>query len=295
MVSVKKKIVGKQEYYYLEHSIREGNRVIKKEKYLGKIIPKNIDELKKEFIYASLREKWFSLFNKIKDNYIIENKKMPLIAKEKFIQDFSVKFTYNSQKIEGSTLTLKETANLLLRGIAPNKPINDIKEAESHKKIFLDMLDYKKELTLAKILEWHKELMINTKPEIAGKIRNYQVVIGGSKFIPPSATIVKTLLTNFIVWFNNNKIKIHPVELAGLVHLKFVTIHPFADGNGRISRILMNFVLSENNYPLLNIKYDNRNSYYSSLEKAQVKDEELTFIKWFFKEYFNQNKKDLKL
>jgi Fic family protein len=290
MVLVKKRVVGKQVYYYLEHSVRQGNKIIKKEKYLGKKLPENVNELKKDFVFELLRNRWVPLIEETKKKYDNDFKLMPKVAREKFVEDFMIKFTYDSQKIEGSTLTLRETADLLLEGIAPNKSIIDIKEAEAHKKIFLEMLEYKGELTLNKILEWHKKLMKSTKPKIAGKIRNHNVVISGSRFTPPSATIVKTLLKDFFKWYKNSRKKLHPVELAGLVHLKFVTIHPFADGNGRISRLMMNFILSKNKYPLLNIKYKNRKSYYNSLEKSQVKKEDLTFLKWFLKNYVKQSR-----
>jgi cell filamentation protein, protein adenylyltransferase len=289
MVLVKKRSVGKQDYYYIEHSIRKDNKVIKKEKYLGKKLPKNINELKKDFFLEILRNKWIPLFDIIKKNYIKEYKTMPKIGKDKLIEDFVINFTYDSQRIEGSTLTLRETADLLLDGISPNKPIKDVKEAESHKKVFIEMIKDKGELTLNKVLEWHKMLMKDTKPKIAGKIRNHRVKISGSKFVPSFSSIVKTLLKDFFKWYNQNN-KLNPVELAALVHLKFVTIHPFTDGNGRISRLMMNFVLNKNKYPLMNIEYKNRTSYYNSLVKSQVKKEDLTFLKWFFKNYIKQNK-----
>ena len=89
---------------------------------------------------------------------------------------------------------------------------------------------------------------------------------------------------------NANKIKLNPVELAALVHLKFVTIHPFGDGNGRTTRLMMNHVLNKFDYPLLDIDYDDRRSYYNALEKSQTKDDELPFLKWFIKQYFKTYK-----
>ena len=131
MVNIREKKIGETKYYYLEHSIREGSKVLKKEKYLGKEIPKDIDKIKKEFILDLYKGKWFSDFEKIKKNYSHEQKIMPPSARIKQKQTFAVKFTYNTQKIEGSKLTLKETSNLLERGITPNeKPINDVTEAE---------------------------------------------------------------------------------------------------------------------------------------------------------------------
>ena len=84
----------------------------------------------------------------------------------------------------------------------------------------------------------------------------------------------------------------HAVELAALVHLKLVTIHPFADGNGRISRLIMNFVLNKHGCPMLNIPYEKRAGYYGAPERYQIKNE-MIFLQWFFKRYMKENTKYL--
>ena len=292
---IKKKQVGNQIYYYLEHSFRKDGKVHKKEVYLGKEIPKEIEEIKKKFIFDVYKEKWFELFGKISKNYSKEEKSMPKSAKEKEIENFMIKFTYNTQRIEGSKLSLKDTANLLEKGITPKeKSIIDIKEAENHKKVFYEMLSHKKELNQQIVLYWHKNLFKDTKEDIAGKIRSHQVIISRSKFIPPMPAELDFLLKEFFDWYNQNKNKLNPVELAALVHLKFVSIHPFSDGNGRISRLMMNFVLNKQGFPMLDIPYTNRNGYYNALERAQIKKNELIFLQWFFKRYFNETKRFLK-
>lgn len=294
MVSIVKKKVKGREYFYLMHSMREGKKVRKIEKYLGKTIPKNIEELKKSLIFNIYKEKWFKTFDKIKERYIRERKIMPVSAREKEIESFTIKFTYNTQRIEGSKLTLKETANLLEKGISPKeKPIRDIKEAEAHRNLFYEVLRYKKDLSLQIILYWHKKLFEATKPDIAGKIRNYQVAISRSKFMPPIPAELQILLKEFFDWYNKNKNKLNPIELAALVHLRFVTIHPFSDGNGRISRLMMNFVLNKHNFPMLDIAYEKRSGYYNALERAQVKKNEIIFLQWFFKRYLKENRKFL--
>ena len=286
MVSIRKRTVGNSEYFYLEHTTRSGRKIEKKELYLGKEIPKNIEEIKKNFMKEIYIKKWYVLLNEIKSNFSREQQKMPSSAKEKELAAFATKFTYDTQRIEGSTLTLKETANLLDDGITPkNKPIRDIKEAEAHKKLFYIMLDYKKDLSLNETLYWNKVLLQETKPDVAGKIRTYQVTIARSRFNPPLPAELNMLLKEFFDWYSSNKNKINPVELAALVHLKFVTIHPFSDGNGRISRIMMNFVLHKNNYPMLDIPYTDRNGYYNALERSQIKKQDSIFVQWFIKHY----------
>jgi len=295
MAAIKKKIIGKQEYYYLEHSFRKDGKVRKLERYLGKEIPKEIDELKKKFVTEIYQEKWDQTLNKIQANFSKQEKKSPAFAKEKEKETFSIRFTYDTNRIEGSKLTLRETAELLEKGLTPkSKSTRDIKEAEAHQKIFYEVIDYKKELSLQIVLYWHKKLFEQTKPEIAGKIRNYQVKISGSKFMPPFPAELQPLLNEFFEWYSKVKTKINPVELAALVHLKFVTMHPFGDGNGRISRLLMNFVLNKHNFPLFNILYENRSGYYTALERAQIKNEKWIFAQWFIKRYIKENRNYLK-
>jgi Fic family protein len=291
MVTIRKKTVGGNSYFYLEHSFRRNGKVEKKELYLGKEIPKNVEEIKRRFISEIYNETWLNQLNNIRENYSKEQKKTPPSAREKEIENFMIKFTYNTQRIEGSKLTLRDTANLLEKGETPKRPSRDIKEAENHKKAFYDMLRYSKDLNLQIVLQWNKMLLSETKPDVAGKIRNHGVAISGSKFIPPLAIEVETLLKEFFDWYNKNKSKLHPVILSALVHLKFVTIHPFSDGNGRISRLMMNFILNKNGFPMLDIPYENRNGYYTALERAQIKQEEKIFLQWFFKRYLKEYKK----
>ncbi len=292
MEIIKQKVKGK-EYYYLDHSYRDiTGKVTKKRTYLGKKIPSNIEEIKKEFMDEINKELWYKQLNNIKKNFNKAFSQLPETAKRKYDENFLVKFTYNTNRIEGSTITLKETTRLLQEGRTPtHKPLKDIKETESQKVVFEDMLSEQNELSLAVLQQWHKKLFAGIDDEIAGKIRKHDVAIAGSKYEPPQPEELAYLLRRFIQWYKNNNEKIHPVELAALAHLKFVTIHPFTDGNGRISRLLMNFILKKNNYPLLNITYTGRNNYYTALEKSQTKNEERIFLMHIMKRYIKNYKK----
>lgn len=290
MVSIGKKIVKSKTYYYLEHSYREGKKIQKKSIYLGNKIPKDIEKIKKKFLDDISRKTWQVDVEKIRKNYSKNQRAMPRSIKEKELENFAINFTYDTQRIEGSALTRKETADLLERGIAPkNKPMRDAQEAEAHRDLFFEIIDSKKDLSLHEIQDWHWKLFNKTKKDIAGKIRNYQVAIRGSKFMAPSPVEVFPMLTEFFQWYNKNKL--HPVELAALAHLKFVTIHPFGDGNGRISRLIMNFILNKKKYPMLDIPYEGRNSYYNALEKSQANKEDRTFLQWFIKRYIKEYKR----
>ncbi len=289
MVTIRKKNKGTKTYYYLAHTLRHNGKIEKKEFYLGKSIPKNVEELKQRFLATVYRERWYPLLESIKERFSKELRGTPPSAAQEELEKFVIRFTYDTQRIEGSTLTLRETAQLLEEGITPSgKPLRDVKEAESHKLIFEEAIRTKDDLSLSNVLHWHRKLFEATKPDIAGKIRSHQVAIAGSKFMPPFPAELYTLLREFFEWHKKHKARMHPVELAALVHLRFVTIHPFSDGNGRISRLMMNVVLYLNGYPMLNIPYEGRNSYYHALERAQTTKNEAIFAQWFFKRYIKE-------
>jgi len=295
MVSISKKNIEGNTYYYLEHSYRENGKVNKKVKYLGKKIPKNIEQFKEELLIELYQNLWFNKFNQIKENFTKEKNQIPKSLEKKELENFTIRFTYNTNKIEGSTLTLRETALLLEKGITPSRrPIEDVKETEKHKQVFYEMLSYNKEITLSTLLQWHKKLFEETKKDQAGIIRDHTVEISGSKYIPPYPIELDFLLTEFFDWYKKNRNKLHPVYLAALVHFKFVTIHPFGDGNGRISRLFMSYVLNKHGYPMMVIDYIDRNSYYNSLERSQLAKDETIFTQWFFKRYSKEFKKYLK-
>jgi len=290
MVAIRKKVVDGREYFYLQHTVRTSMGIQTREKYLGVKLPSNIEGVKRAFLTEIYRARWYPLLDQVRSNYQKEKRALPPSALQKQGRSFSVRFTYDTNRIEGSKLTYRETADLLERGLSPRqKPIGDIKEAEAHDRVFGEALLCEKDLSLQVVLRWHKRLFQETKPDIAGKVRAHQVAISGSRFVPPSPVEVQPLLREFFRWYDRNKSSMHPVELAAGVHLRFVTVHPFADGNGRMSRLLMNFVLHRHGFLPLNIPYENRRSYYNALERSQVNENDSIFIQWFFKRYLKEN------
>jgi len=294
MVNLRVKEASGKRYYYLEHTIREGDSFKNKRKYLGSELPKDIELLKERFMYEMFLERYNKPLETIKKKFSQDFSKYPRTAKEQYIESFMIKFTYNTNRIEGSTLSLKETADLLQQHITPrNKPVQDVKEAEAHKKVFYEMLEHKKDLSLPTALYWHKLLLQDTKPDIAGIVRQHQAAIARSKTELPFPAELDTLLHEFFTWYNKNKSNLNPVVLAALVHLKFVSIHPFTDGNGRISRLMMNLALHKHGYPMLSIEYTNRNSYYNALERSQIKNKEYIFVQYLVKRYLKIYKRYL--
>jgi Fic family protein len=287
-MKIAKKLIKGKEYFYLEHSYRVRTKVEKEAEYLGTAVPEDVEVRKAKLMDAVNQKRWFGDLDRIKKNFFSEFTKMPALAKAKYLENFLITFTYNTNRIEGSTLTLKETARLLEDGITPNKPLKDVMEAEAHKRVFELMLAENGDLNLKLVLAWHSQLMKDVSSEIAGKIRTHPVGIAGSRFEPPAANDVSYLLRQFFQWYHNHKDKTHPVELAALVHLKFVTIHPFTDGNGRVSRLLMNFILQQHGFPMLNIQYTNRTSYYNALERSQTKEQSRIFVQYLIKRYLKE-------
>ena len=141
------------------------------------------------------REKWYNKLDEIKVNFGKYLQTLPEEIREKYIEQFMIKFTYNTNRIEGGSLTFKDTSKLLHDNITPSdRPVKDIREAENHKKLFYKILKYKKDINLGTVLEWHHDLFRETKPGIAGKIRNYQVGISGTDVELPYPIELNTIL-----------------------------------------------------------------------------------------------------
>ena len=290
MATVKKRKVGKQVYYYVEHSFKAGKKVKVLSRYIGKKIPYNIEEIKDDLGHESMRLIIFNKLKSIKSNYQKEQGKLPNSEKKKIIEDFLVHFIYDSSKIEGSSLSLNDTKGLFLHNITPkNKPIKDVKEAEGYREAFYSMLGFKGQLSLKIVNKWHAMMFKNTAEYIAGRIRVHKIIVTGSRAVFPHPEDVQKLLKDFFSWYREEEKRLNPVELAALAHLKFVSIHPFSDGNGRISRLLVNYVLKKHGYPMINIKFGDRMSYYRSLEASQFNDKPKYFVRYFLKRYLKSN------
>jgi len=250
------------QYFYLQHSYRKEGKVITRELYLGKTIPDNIEQIKARLMHEP-HKALFEKLEKIKTNFQNEWKKTPLSAKEKDLQEIAISFTYNTNAIEGSTITLEETRLILEDRIAPNKPIRDVRETESHAAVCLNMLKTEEELSDQLLLKWHKEIFRETKPDIAGISRNYQVKVG--PYMAPDWHKVKDLTAQLIDFINQSDL--NSVELAARAHYILEKIHPFGDGNGRIGRVIVNYTLVREGYVPVNIKFVDRSRYYEAFRE----------------------------
>jgi Fic family protein len=273
---------GNQSYYYLQHSFRESGKVITREKYIGVAVPIELDKIKREF-RKEIQPDLYQRLELIKTNFQKDWGKLPASIKEQQKEELAITFTYNTNAIEGSTISEAEVRGIILDKESPSKSLRDIHEAEAHNAVFLEMLEQGTPISNSLLLRWHKDLFNRSKPEIAGKYRNYDVRVGS--YIAPDYREAKKLMNQLIRFINKEMDNINPVELAALVHYRFEKIHPFADGNGRIGRLLMNHILWFSGYPILIIEYKKRNSYYRALER-----DEDGFISYFFRKYLTVQK-----
>ncbi len=274
---------GTKKYFYLKHSFRKDGKVMSKEIYLGTEIPKNIDEIKEDLKKEQKKEVYGKL-EEIRKNFQAEWKKIPESVQQQEKEEIAIAFTYNTNAIEGSTITLEEAREIIHDKISPRKPMKDVRETETHAKIFLSMLDEKNMINIPVILKWHKEIFGETKPDIAGKFRKYLVRVG--LYIAPDWQNVEKMMNEFILFLRTQNI--NPVEFAARAHYKFEKIHPFGDGNGRIGRLIMNHILWHRGYPMIIIEYKKRRAYYRALQKGEEE-----FTKYFLRRYMTVHKKRL--
>jgi len=187
---------------------------------------------------------------------------------------FRIELTYNSNAIEGNTLSRAETALVVEKGLTiAGKSIAEHLEATNHA-IALDFIKEQikrkpSDLRERDILKIHEIILDRIDKENAGIYRRVPVRISGSAVVLPNPRKVQALMDEFFTWIKN-EMKIHAVELAAEAHYRFVTIHPFVDGNGRTARLLMNMILMMCGYPPAIIRKNDRLAYIKSLEKPQL-------------------------
>jgi len=184
---------------------------------------------------------------------------------------YRVGLTYSSNALEGNSLTESETKIVIEDGLTvEGKPLNHVYEALGHADAydFIYTLVKHRNVALDDILRIHGLFYRRINPDQAGKIRAGQVFISGSRYKLPKPADLPEQLATFTEWFQKSEVLLPPVEFAALVHQKFVFIHPFVDGNGRVARLLMNLALLRAGYPIAIIPPVLRREYIAALETA---------------------------
>jgi Fic family protein/DNA-binding XRE family transcriptional regulator len=199
-------------------------------------------------------------------------------------QALELEYTFESNRIEGNTLTLKETDLVINEGLTiSGKSMREHLEAINHKEAIeyvKYLVENKSSLNERELLTIHNLILRGIDPANAGRYRNVQVMIKGSSHMPPAPYIVPKQMEDYFIWYETHKNKLHPVVLAAEMHERLVTIHPFIDGNGRTSRLVMNLILLKHGFVIANIKGDakSRMAYYNALEKVQTGGDKNDFI-----------------
>ena len=225
-----------------------------------------------------------------KELLVIDKKKQMIDKKRPFTphmikqlkEKLVVEWTYNTNAIEGNTLTLKET-KVVLEGITiGGKSMKEHLETINHREA-IDYIEHlvkqNTPLTEFNIKSIHNLILRNIDNANAGKYRSENVIISGASHRPPNHIIVPDEMEKLIKAYNSEWINSHPIIRAGLLHGEFVKIHPFIDGSGRTAQLLLNFELIKSGYLPIIIKNENRVSYCEALDKAHTKHDYSDFLK----------------
>ncbi len=301
---IEKRKEGKRIKYYLSHSFREGNKVHKIRKFLGKNIEvlqlkERIEKARKiileeiaqykiisDPLRVPLSEKEINFIQKLQVN---QKLRITHLSEEQW-KFFSELFTYNTNAIEGSELDQKEVKEILEKDKWPKKSKEDIAETYGVNKAINFIRETKEHISIKFILELHKIVFKNSRG-FAGEFRKKgeEVVVrdglGNIVHYGAPQSRILGLLKELIEWYNKNKEKYPALVLAVAVHNQFENIHPFRDGNGRVGRILLNNILIKNNLAPVNIDFKNRREYYSVLQEYEKNHNIRPTIDLLIKEY----------
>ncbi|MEW6592082.1 MAG: Fic family protein [Candidatus Hadarchaeota archaeon] len=238
------------------------NYFVEKEKELYKKFAES--NLKKSYIFASgeiakleeIRVSYKHLINRLSKNQLKD-----------IFDRFTVNFTYNSNAIEGNSLTLKDVAIVMFEnGIVKSRDLREIYETRNSRKVVDSILHRKYKITHEDTIKMHKMLMRDID-ERTGYKQLPNVLLSFDREIQTTRPEdVKKEMGNLIKWYEKNSAKMHPLELATIFHGRFEKIHPFEDGNGRVGRFLINVILVNNGYPPLIVRKTVRESYISALQ-----------------------------
>lgn len=271
------KVRNNRKYYYRTVSVRDGARVTKQRKYLGAdlggmelaVAEKNADRVL-GFPEALLNDQENIYLDRIK----LEHARQPSETFQDRYKNFATLFTHNSTAIEGNSLTLRETECLLFDDVAPaGKSFREMCEVIGHGRAFEQMLAHDGNITGKFICELHALVMKDAVSQKyhaeIGRYRSLPVYISGLEWAPPEPEKVPHEMNRLLTWHSRKRGKIHPLVLAVRFHVEFERIHPFIDGNGRVGRLLMNYILHDAGYPMVSIPNVLKYRYYEVLEKAQ--------------------------
>lgn len=270
---------GGKEYLYRVRSIRKGSTVRKQRIFLGEAGKLNGRARKQkeraaderlDGLHGLLKPEEVAFLDQLRRQHRVQ----PKGTSDNRYEAFVAQFTFDSNAIEGNTLTLGETSQLLFDGLVPARTLREVNETLNHKRAFDHVLAYDGRLDSRFICELHRHVVQNTlRPGLAdqaGRYRTLPVFIRGVEWTPPDPLDVPRDMRTLLAWHTRNRPRLHPVVLASYVHVAFEMIHPFVDGNGRVGRLLMNWMLRRDGFPMVNIPSRGKREYYRALHAGQV-------------------------
>lgn len=324
MAYIYKKLINGKPYYYLRISKRvKRKQVVKDIAYLGNNITeakKKLDSLKN--YQKDIRKGYRNIKKVLESNYYLEKIKKQKLKKDDYLerelleeveaakmhfnqhflnfdpltihetyQHFLIDFAFNTTSIEGNTITLEETQKLLEEEILPkNKTLREIYDLQNTEKVFFWLLKEKPNFNENLIIKIHDKLLQNI--DLRKGYRTQDLRVFRSRFKASPAKYISADMEILLEWFKENKNKLHPLVLVGILHHKLEKVHPFADGNGRTGRMVMNYILIKNNYPPLIIPKKKRHDYLDTLSNADKTDLKNKDPK-YYKELINYLAKEL--
>ena len=205
------------------------------------------------------------------------------LLNQTILEALDIEYTYDSNRIEGNTLTLRETDIVINKGLTVGgKTMREHLEATNHYEAILyikELVEQREKITESLIKNIHALILRGIDRENAGRYRSVPVAIAGSRYTPPQPWQVPKLMEDFICWLQHESAEWHPVLVAAEAHERIASIHPFIDGNGRTARLLMNLILLQQGYTITSIPGDtqNRLAYYDALEQGNLGKDKLVF------------------
>jgi len=296
---IEKKRINGKEYNYAKISVRVGGKVrTKTVAYLGKepmsknalkAKIENVPESRIEEIKEELKKDVMDMNKKFfNENQLYElenlkkdfNKKLKLDNKliEDMFKDFKTFYIYNTNAIEGNSITLQETGLLLNENKSPEgRDLREIYDHINEKETFDFILKDKPAINNEIIIKLHS-MLLNKIDDRIGRFRAHKVGVLGASFETSPPEHIKADMSILIKWYKKNRKILHPLILGVIFHEKFERIHPFYDGNGRTGRMLLNLILSYHNFPPLIVKNKKRKEYYDVLSLGYKVDLDKTDI-----------------
>ncbi len=292
---VSKRRVGKRPYFYLEDKVK-GKRLAfflgLKEQAPSSILGafdslvqskalENLKHSQKRFKANVFGLSELLSLERLKVDYAVLKSFFPISFESLKEEDF-VRYAQGSASVEGNSLSLREAALVLQKGIAVSgKKLGEIKEIENMR-LAAKVSAGVKEFNEKSLLKIHSAIMDGFDEKKPGQFRDGPMFITGSKIKPPPAQQVSAEIKKLFSWLEKNSTAIHSVELACEFHARFEEIHPFWDGNGRVGREVLNLMLQKKGYPRAIINLENRQSYIALLERVQLNKEYNKFSKFIF-------------